>query len=58
LKEDLKNLVDELNAKVETCAKEIQAMEKMALKVDQESKDAERNLQSLLKKVQEEGLVN
>ncbi len=58
MKEDLKNLVDELNSKVETYAKEIQAMEKMALKVDQESKDAERNLQSLLKKVQEEGLVN
>jgi hypothetical protein len=32
-------------------------MKKMAMKVDQEAKDAERNLDSLIKKVQQEGLV-
>lgn len=57
LKEDVKVLVAELIQKVEVCAKEISAMEKMALKSDQDSKDAERNLNSLIAKVQADGLA-
>jgi hypothetical protein len=53
LKEDLKKLTGELAVKIEICAKEIQAMEKLALKADQDKRDAERNFDSLVKKVQE-----
>ena len=53
LKEDLKQLTSELAVKIEICAKEIQAIEKMALKADQDKRDAERNFDSLIKKVQE-----
>lgn len=57
LREDIAALTKELEQKIEACGTEIKAMEKMALKVDQEAKDAERNLDSLIKKVQKEGLV-
>lgn len=40
-----------MDAKISTCSKEINAIEKAALKVDQESKDAERNLDSLVERV-------
>lgn len=53
LKEDLKQLTGELAVKIEIYAKEIQSIEKLALKVDQDKKDAERNFDSLIQRVQE-----
>ncbi len=49
----MKQLTSELAIKIEIYAKEIQAMEKMALKADQDKRDAERNFDSLIKKVEE-----
>lgn len=51
LKEDVNILAGELAAKIAVCSKEIAAMEKVALKTDQDLKDAERNLTSLINKV-------
>ncbi|KAJ3337489.1 hypothetical protein HDU91_001470, partial [Kappamyces sp. JEL0680] len=57
LKEDVNILAGELAAKIAVCSKEIAAMEKVALKTDQDLKDAERNLTSLINKVKEQGGV-
>ncbi|KAI8898849.1 Prefoldin [Globomyces pollinis-pini] len=51
LKEDVTVITGELSTKIANYSADINALEKMALKVDQDSKDAERNLDSLIKKV-------
>lgn len=51
---DLKLLQDDLFKKSQLAEKEIAAMQTAALKYDKELKEAEKNMESLMKKVQSE----
>jgi chaperonin cofactor prefoldin len=55
--EKMNTITGEIKEQVQVLAKDVQALEKLKDKYDQERKDAERNLESLLAKVKQEGLV-
>ncbi|KAI8916328.1 hypothetical protein EDD86DRAFT_244253 [Gorgonomyces haynaldii] len=54
LKEDLGSLQKELDKRQTDAGREIEALQKAALKFDGELKEAEKNLDSLIKKVKEQ----
>jgi chaperonin cofactor prefoldin len=55
--ESMDTIAGEIKDQVQVLAKDVLALEKLRDKYDQERKDAERNLESLLAKVKKEGLV-